>query len=432
MTAMQQETKTETKTYFGDSLEDVLPRIREELGSDALIVRQREGIVGGIGGFFGRKCVEVEAQPAVVAPVPSVPRRSIVDAYDTAEPFEAMFAAPEPDREPDFESEDDPAAPHRPANGLEAMLAQASPFATTLSAALAAEPELESEPEPEPVAAAGLEPLPSELLLPAVAPARPGPARPATLDDLAALRDELVAAAVPVRLAGEILAEARHALSPFDPDAPMRELVRRSLTRRIPIARGRWTGRRRIVVIGPAGAGRSLAAASLCAAYASAGRSVVAMSLEPAREAMRLGELLRGVDVDFEIANAPDVVTRACAAFSGSDIVVADAPALHDAFDPARLGKTLELLQALRPDETHLVLPAATSAVNGRAIVGSLAPHRLPTRLIVSHSDDQEPTGVAVGLALANRIPVSFVGCGTSVGRLRPAEPDRLAGMVLR
>src|SRR4051794_32840521 len=74
---------TETTTYRGDTLEELLPRIREELGADAVIVRQREGIVGGVGGFFGKKCVEVDARPAQSRP--AVPPRSVVDAYDTGE-----------------------------------------------------------------------------------------------------------------------------------------------------------------------------------------------------------------------------------------------------------------------------------------------------------------------------------------------------------
>ena len=51
----------ETKTYRGATLEELLPTIRAELGPDAVITRQREGLVGGVGGFFQKKCVEVEA-----------------------------------------------------------------------------------------------------------------------------------------------------------------------------------------------------------------------------------------------------------------------------------------------------------------------------------------------------------------------------------
>src|SRR6185436_20133952 len=95
-------TEPEIKTYRGGSLEELLPKIRDELGPDALIVRQREGIVGGVGGFFGKKCVEVDvapppggalpqqqAQPAQRV-APAVPRGSVFDAYDTG-----SAAAPE-------------------------------------------------------------------------------------------------------------------------------------------------------------------------------------------------------------------------------------------------------------------------------------------------------------------------------------------------
>ena len=55
---------TETKKTAERLLDEVLPQIRAELGDDAIILRRREGIVGGIGGFFGRRCVEVDASPA--------------------------------------------------------------------------------------------------------------------------------------------------------------------------------------------------------------------------------------------------------------------------------------------------------------------------------------------------------------------------------
>jgi flagellar biosynthesis GTPase FlhF len=45
---------TDTKTYRGRTLEEVLPKIKAELGPDAEIVRQRSGLTGGVGGFFQR------------------------------------------------------------------------------------------------------------------------------------------------------------------------------------------------------------------------------------------------------------------------------------------------------------------------------------------------------------------------------------------
>src|SRR3954453_18403750 len=67
---------TETKTYRGRTLEEVLPKIKAELGPDAEIVRQRSGLTGGVGGFFQRQCVEGEAKPPVERP------RRRFDAYD--------------------------------------------------------------------------------------------------------------------------------------------------------------------------------------------------------------------------------------------------------------------------------------------------------------------------------------------------------------
>src|SRR5215210_1036821 len=72
-------TTDDTRTFRGHSLEEVLPQIKAELGPDAEIVRQREGLMGGVGGFFQRPCIEVEARPSEPQP-PARPARRF-DAY---------------------------------------------------------------------------------------------------------------------------------------------------------------------------------------------------------------------------------------------------------------------------------------------------------------------------------------------------------------
>ena len=185
-------------------------------------------------------------------------------------------------------------------------------------------------------------------------------------------------------------------------------------------------------MIGVGGVGRTLATASLCAAYAQSGRTVAAMSLEPALDAIRLAGLLRDLEIPFEIASSPEVVSLIRAGLEEAEIVVADIPPILDNLDPGRLAKTLKLLEAFRPDETHLVLPAFMSPTDAKKIIEALAPHALPSRLIISHSDDEQQSGAAVGLAVTHRIPVSFVSCGSAMGRLRPAEAESLSKMVLR
>src|SRR5438552_929916 len=69
----------ETKTFRGLSLAEVEAKVRADLGDDAVVVRQREGLTGGVSGFFQRRVYEVEAiagegapaaAPAPIAPAP--------------------------------------------------------------------------------------------------------------------------------------------------------------------------------------------------------------------------------------------------------------------------------------------------------------------------------------------------------------------------
>src|SRR3954465_8718888 len=80
---------TETKTFRGSSLEEVLPKIKADLGPDAEIVRQREGLTGGVGGVFQRACIEGGAragEPPAAAERPAASERPArrFDAYDAA------------------------------------------------------------------------------------------------------------------------------------------------------------------------------------------------------------------------------------------------------------------------------------------------------------------------------------------------------------
>jgi flagellar biosynthesis protein FlhF len=416
---------SETRTYLGESLESLLPQIREELGSDAIVVRQREGIVGGVGGFFGKRCIEVEAQavPARVR-VSALPARAVIDAYDTGEEMTS------------------------PSRVFETLLAQAEPFVPAGEAEWDGEWDWQAPPSLPPVPVAALEP--EHTMETAPSESEPEPAMeleiadvPASLvpvqtlleqlgpienDDYASIRTEMLAAALPVRLVGEILADVEQHLVPFEPGASRRSLTRRALAGRIKTANGWRTKQRTVAVVGFAGSGRTLTTASLATAYAAAGKSVAALSLEPAREAMRLADLLgERREIEFEIVDAPARVRSARKRIT-ADIIVADTP-------PAEgdtLRSTLSLLRALEPDETHLVMPSGVTAVEGQAMINTLAAYKLPTRIIVSHTDDQRSSGAAVGLAVAHKIPVSFIGQSSRVGRLQPAEPDALARMVLR
>lgn len=99
--------QSEVRTFRGRTLEELLPKIRAELGPDAVVVRQRDGLMGGVGGFFQQQFVEVEARRGhpridVYDEEPATPEppaeRILPDAF-TAPDFAALLAAAEVPRD---------------------------------------------------------------------------------------------------------------------------------------------------------------------------------------------------------------------------------------------------------------------------------------------------------------------------------------------
>jgi hypothetical protein len=124
--------------YRGRTVDELIPQIQRELGADAIIVRRREGLTGGVLGFFQRPYVEIEAMPG--------PAR--VDLYDEAEsvapppapayappaqpaspPLQPSFLAPTPmpTQPPALEVRSPPLAPLPPARPSSPPVSTSSP-----------------------------------------------------------------------------------------------------------------------------------------------------------------------------------------------------------------------------------------------------------------------------------------------------------------
>jgi flagellar biosynthesis protein FlhF len=408
----------EIKTYRGNSLEELLPKIRDELGPDALIVRQREGIVGGVGGFFGKKCVEVDVapppgvtvpqqQPNVQPVAPAIPRGSVFDAYDTGSgsapefpPALELDPALDVDQALTLDEHSLDLAGDEPETHegdlMEALLAQASPFADELAQAWGTEIYDESAAD----------------------------------DAAASVRAALADAGIPNDVADAVVVAAEERLLPFGPELPLSDHVRAALAQRIAVDTG---GRspRRIALVGPPGAGRTLAAAKLAAVYARTGKSVCAVSLEQARRAFTLATVTEPFGVALETADEPGTVEVVRKRLKGYDFVVTDTPPadLGDRDSVTRLGA---LLTGLQPTETLLVLPANASPEVARLLVQELRAHMKLRGLLITHADAARPRGAAVGLSLAERLPVAYLSDGPLAQTgIRPAGADELARMVL-
>ena len=126
------------RTYRGRSVDELIPVIERELGAEAIVVRRREGLTGGVLGFFQHPYVEIEAMPGAPG----------VDIYD--EDHSAAAAPPPP-------------------------LAPPPALASTPPPPPQAAPPAPAEASPQPSAA------PPPLRTPAYAPPAPGLSQPPPL-----------------------------------------------------------------------------------------------------------------------------------------------------------------------------------------------------------------------------------------------------------
>jgi hypothetical protein len=220
-TTAPEQTTTDVTTFRGRSLEELLPQIREQLGPDAIVLKQRDGLVGGIGGFFQQRFVEVDARAG----------HARIDTYDEAP------AAPEPEAFAQLLAEAESAA-------------DGGPRVTVAPT----DPDSLSSPDPTPFEARPTTPAPS-------------------------LTRELIAQGMSHAFAERLVADAEAHELPFAPDA--RTAVRRALARKLPTALPHRAGALAVAFAGP---GSTACADALATAYKRAGRDArTVASLDKAR-----------------------------------------------------------------------------------------------------------------------------------------------------
>src|SRR5829696_1252956 len=334
------------KTYRGRTLDELLPKIRAELGPDAIVLRRREGLAGGVGGFFQKSFVEVEAR----GPVPS---DSDVETRNDRATAEGL-------RSPAIQALVEQAAPF--ADALARAESTASDRAAdVLMAAAVADPArglygpqpryTAPETPSTPVATA-----PAEVAL--VTPPPPaGPGRPGAAD---AAERRMVAAGVSAGLAADIAGEAAAHGLPFGMPKQFKKLARAALARRIPVLCDLGPDRRVIAVAGAGGAGKTALVAQLAAAYAAADHEVVAVALQTRDGGCALAATLEPLGVSVVAASDAGQASRRLRRREAL-VTLIDTPALGSGDARAAAALAPEL-RALGATEVHLALPATVSA----------------------------------------------------------------------
>src|SRR4051794_20267554 len=414
--------ETDVKTYRGRTLEELLPQIREELGPEAIVLRRREGLGGGVGGFFQKHFVEVDARQALPDEIPLEVRN-------------------------DRATEEGLSAP-----GVQALIAQASPFADTLSRAerVLVEAATEDTPAglygPQPfvsdAAALGRPPAPapetgpdadlpvapdSAPSMPAVsAPAAPSVAAAPAPAASAAVEKRLVDGGLTPGLAADLVGEAVSHGLPFHGPRALKKLVRSALTRRLPVMAALGPDSRVIAFVGTGGSGKSNAIAHIATAYAAAGASVAVVALRSPDGGRGLAARLEPLGVSVLTTEADVAGAKKRLDASSPLLTLIDTPSASPA-DVAGVAALASQLKALGATEVHLALPATLSAQAGEELAAAMRPLGL-THLALTRADETTRPGAVVELAIALRRPLSY---RCAFDDAAPLDPGSLAQTLL-
>lgn len=192
-----------------------------------------------------------------------------------------------------------------------------------------------------------------------------------------------------------------------------------------------------IALVGPTGAGKTTTAAKLAvrtAAFGSARAGLLTIDTYRVGGMEQLSTYAELADVPFEVVYDPQEVSAAFARLSSCDVVIVDTPGRSPA--AAELTERWRaLLDALKPDEIHLVLPAtlrADLAVDVARAYSTTRKHAGITHLLLTKLDEvPRETGVA-DLALSLGLPARWIADGQDVpADLKPGVSRLLRGIGL-
>lgn len=418
--------------YRARTLAEILPLVRAELGPDAIIVRQREGLTGGFAGFFQRRCVEVEARPA----------HASFDAYDEAEPVLP------PPREPidatgvdaadasvDGTSESTPRV-----RDFRELLARAANRARQDREATAADigapsaaAGLDAPADGEGVSATAAEPAADAAS--SVEEGRDAaPFAASTARPLRSLRANLEASGLSGEFAGDLVQEVSDHLLPFASSRALRRLARQALARRLPPAPLLQSARPLFAVLGPPGSGRTAVTLALARSYARE-RPAVAFLADRGQAVALLAERAAGREVTD--AGSEAAALRPLAALEeelpkwrGEAVVAVELPALAGGTDGAE--RALADVDRLQPDLLLLALPATLARRSAERLLAPFVGRQQVAAAITQL--DLEPAPAALLEALIRvRLPVAFVAApGLGNCGVAPADPSDLAARLVR
>lgn len=457
------------KVYRARTMAEALAEVKRDLGSEAVILHTRQSKAGGFWGIGAKTIYEVTAtnDRSVAGPRRSPrptrsiasPQRRTLSPVQTPEKQEAntlhgALAAraygvrdesmavgqprpqqPRPQQDRSTPASQQPVRPEpaprsnaRPVeSGTDArVLRVRSPKGTSTEA-----PSLRSE-------LTSLKKMMSQVLRAQQGSAVPGAESDALFEAYTSLCD----GGAPHEIADELIGNARDELSSTElRDAGLvRREVRRQIQSRLRVADNapppaKQDGQRPrvLAMIGPTGVGKTTTIAKLAACYKLRhNRRVGLITSDTYRIAAveQLRTYAEIISIPLKVVMAPGEMQAAIASLADRDVILIDT-AGRSPTDAPRLDELKTGLAQARPDETHLVLAAASAPPIVERIVSAFGDlgHN---RVIVTKTDEAIGMGGLLAISDLCKAPISYTTFGQEVpDDIRSATRDGLAKLVL-
>jgi flagellar biosynthesis protein FlhF len=176
-------------------------------------------------------------------------------------------------------------------------------------------------------------------------------------------------------------------------------------------------GQRKVIaLVGPTGVGKTTNLAKLAALFAvheHARVGIVTTDTYRVGATDQLRVYANIIDLDMKVVDDPADMKSALRKFEAKDLVLIDT-AGGSPFNAEQMADAGQMLAVAQPDETHLLVSAATNLEDLRSIVSHFSVLK-PTALFFSKLDETQRYGGLYTLAAESGLPLSYFSTGQQV-----------------